>query len=79
MCSLSCSAVLEAENERGNGVGLRVSDFPPCCSLLAGAGSWICRFFPSYGEFFKWLNERVSKSHREVWCVLELNPVSLLT
>lgn len=53
MCSLSCSAVLEAENERGNGVGLRVSDFPPCCSLPADAGSWICRFFPSCGEFFK--------------------------
>ena len=45
--------MLEAENERGNGVGLRVSDFPPCCSLPADAGSWICRFFPSCGEFFK--------------------------
>lgn len=45
--------MLEAESERGNGVGLEGSDFTPCCSLLADAGSWICRFFPSCGEFFK--------------------------
>lgn len=48
-----CSALqcLTAENERGNGVK---QTFPMLMFfMLAAVVAWICRFFPSCGEFFK--------------------------